>query len=83
MTFLGTPLIRCIVCVLVQLLKHDFQKTNKTPALFLVELLAESGLLTVPAGPDVIRWLPPLNVMEDQIMEALDIMRTVFENINR
>jgi len=61
---------------------EDFQKTNKTPALFLVELLAESGLLTVPAGPDVIRWLPPLNVMEDQIMEALDIMRTVFENIN-
>ena len=61
---------------------EGFQKTNKTPALFLVELLAESGLLTVPAGPDVIRWLPPLNVKEEQIMEALDIMRTVFEKIN-
>ncbi len=60
----------------------DFQKTNKTPALFLVELLAESGLLTVPAGPDVIRWLPPLIVKENEIMEALEIMRTVFEKIN-
>ena len=60
----------------------DFQKTNKTPALFLVELLVESGLLTVPAGPDVIRWLPPLIVKENEIMEALEIMRTVFEKIN-
>ncbi|MDE0569675.1 MAG: acetylornithine transaminase [Verrucomicrobiales bacterium] len=60
----------------------DFQKTNKTPALFLVELLAESGLLTVPAGSDVIRWLPPLIVKENEIMEALKIMRTVFEKIN-
>ena len=61
---------------------RDFQKTNKTPALFLVELLADSGLLTVPAGSDVIRWLPPLIVKENEIMEALEIMRTVFERIN-
>jgi len=60
----------------------DFQKNDKTPALFLVELLAESGLLTVPAGSDVIRWLPPLIVKENEIMEALGIMRTVFEEIN-
>ncbi|MDP6860705.1 MAG: acetylornithine transaminase [Verrucomicrobiales bacterium] len=60
----------------------NFQKTDKTPALFLVELLAESGLLTVPAGPDVVRWLPPLIVKENDIMEALGIMRTVFEEIN-
>jgi acetylornithine/succinyldiaminopimelate/putrescine aminotransferase len=33
----------------------------------------KNGLLTVPAGPSVIRWLPPLNVSEAEVDEAISI----------
>ncbi len=36
--------------------------------------LRENGLLTLPAGPDVIRLLPPLNVTEEELQEALAIL---------
>ena len=38
--------------------------------------LMAAGLLVVPAGADVIRWLPPLNVSRDEINQALEIMKT-------
>ena len=38
--------------------------------------LMAAGLLVVPAGPDVIRWLPPLNVSRDEIDQGLEIMKT-------
>jgi acetylornithine/N-succinyldiaminopimelate aminotransferase len=47
---------------------------GKTPALVVVSALTERGLLTVPAGPDTVRWLPPLNVTAVEIDEALAIM---------
>jgi acetylornithine aminotransferase len=34
----------------------------------------QNGLLTVPAGPTVIRWLPPLNVSRTEIDEAVSIL---------
>ena len=37
--------------------------------------LMAAGMLVVPAGPDVVRWLPPLNVSRDEIDQGLDIMR--------
>lgn len=39
--------------------------------------LMAAGLLVVPAGPDVIRWLPPLNVSRDEIDQGLEIMKTI------
>jgi len=33
-----------------------------------------NGLLSVPAGPSVIRWLPPLNVSRAEIDEAVSIL---------
>jgi len=48
---------------------------GRTPALELVMRLMENGLLTVPAGPDTLRLLPPLNVTDDEIDEALTILR--------
>jgi len=47
---------------------------GRTPALELVMHLMESGLLTVPAGPDTLRLLPPLNVTDAEIDEALNIL---------
>ncbi|MFM2170991.1 MAG: hypothetical protein RI957_1220 [Verrucomicrobiota bacterium] len=47
---------------------------GKTAAQVIVGKLMERGLLTVPAGPDVIRFLPPLNVSQEEIANALDIL---------
>ncbi|MFH1067845.1 MAG: aspartate aminotransferase family protein [bacterium] len=40
-----------------------------------VARLAEGGLMVVPAGEHVLRFLPPLNVSASEIDEALDVMQ--------
>ena len=47
----------------------------ETPALKVVKSLISKGLITVPAGPDTVRLLPPLNVTETEIDEALAILK--------
>lgn len=54
---------------------------GKTPALVVVNKLMERGLLVPPAGPNTIRLLPPLNVTEAEIDEALAIIRSVLEGL--
>ena len=48
----------------------------------LVKQLMEAGLLTVPAGPNIVRWLPPLNVTEAEIDKALEIMESGLTSSN-
>jgi acetylornithine/N-succinyldiaminopimelate aminotransferase len=48
-----------------------------TPALRLTLRLLKAGLLVVPAGEQVIRLLPPLNVASAECDEALRILRDV------
>lgn len=45
-----------------------------TEAKPLCDLLADMGLLALPAGEKVLRLLPPLNVKDSEIEEALDII---------
>jgi acetylornithine/succinyldiaminopimelate/putrescine aminotransferase len=45
-----------------------------TDAKPLCNILADMGLLTLPAGEKVVRLLPPLNVKDAEIEEALDII---------
>ena len=52
-----------------------------TAALHVVLKLMEAGLLTVPAGPDVVRWLPALNVSDEEIDEGLAIFKKVIGNL--
>jgi acetylornithine/succinyldiaminopimelate/putrescine aminotransferase len=47
---------------------------GKQPASVVVQALAENGLLTAPAGPRVVRWLPPLIVTREHIEAAVTIM---------
>lgn len=54
---------------------------GETPALRVVKALMEKGLLTVPAGPDTFRLLPPLNVTSAEIDEALAIVKSVLSQI--
>ncbi len=42
--------------------------------------LMDAGMLTVPAGPDTLRLLPPLNVTEQEIDDALTILKTVLDS---
>jgi len=50
---------------------------GSTPALTIAKTLLSEGLLLVPAGPETIRLLPPLNVTEPEIDEALAIIHKV------
>jgi acetylornithine/N-succinyldiaminopimelate aminotransferase len=52
-----------------------------TPALVVVNRLMENGLLVPPAGPNAIRLLPPLNVTDAEVDEALAILRRVLEEL--
>lgn len=50
---------------------------GSTPALTLVKDLMAEGLLLVPAGPETLRLLPPLNVTDSEVDEALAIIHRV------
>jgi acetylornithine/succinyldiaminopimelate/putrescine aminotransferase len=54
---------------------------GKTPALVVVNQLMERGLLVPPAGPNTFRLLPPLNVTDAEIDEALAIIHSVLEGL--
>lgn len=52
-----------------------------TPALHLCKSLMKNGLLTVPAGAETLRWLPPLNVTNSEVDEALSILKNTLESL--
>ena len=55
----------------------------KVPGGDAVDALREGGLITVPAGGDAVRLLPPLNVTDAELEEALRILDGVFSNFQR
>lgn len=55
---------------------------GQTAALALVLELTEKGLLTVPAGADTLRWLPPLNVTEEQVDKALQLLHDTLQQLS-
>jgi acetylornithine/N-succinyldiaminopimelate aminotransferase len=57
--------------------RDDFKNSGKLPSIWLVQKLMDAGLLTVAAGPKVIRWLPPMNTTDAEVREGLRIMREV------
>jgi acetylornithine/N-succinyldiaminopimelate aminotransferase len=54
---------------------------GKTAANLVVIGSMQNGLLTVPAGPSVLRWLPPLNVSRAEIDEAVSILAKTLDEI--
>ncbi|MFK7909519.1 MAG: aspartate aminotransferase family protein [Akkermansiaceae bacterium] len=54
---------------------------DSTPALYLCQALMAAGLLTVPAGPETLRLLPPLNVTENDIQKALRIIKNTLDSL--
>jgi acetylornithine aminotransferase/acetylornithine/N-succinyldiaminopimelate aminotransferase len=50
---------------------------NKTQAVRFANLLHAAGLLTIPAGGQILRLLPPLNLRPPEAQEGLAIIETV------
>ena len=50
---------------------------NKTQAVRFVNLLHAAGLLVIPAGAQVLRFLPPLNLRQSDAAEGLKIFESV------
>jgi acetylornithine aminotransferase/acetylornithine/N-succinyldiaminopimelate aminotransferase len=50
---------------------------NKTQTARFANLLHAAGLLTIPAGPQILRLLPPLNLRPPEAQEGLAIIETV------
>ena len=55
----------------------QFKDIEGPASIFMVKKLMAAGLLTIPSGTDVVRWLPPLNVSLDEIDAAFGLMESV------
>lgn len=56
-----------------------YSESGSTAAAFLVGHLMRQGLITIPAGKDVIRLLPPLNLAQSEATEALSIIKDTLD----
>jgi acetylornithine/succinyldiaminopimelate/putrescine aminotransferase len=56
-------------------------EATQTPAVRLAHLLHAAGLLTIPAGGQVLRLLPPLNLRPAEAREGLGIIQTVCQGL--
>jgi len=54
---------------------------SKSPAVRLVNLLHEAGLLAIPSGTHVVRLLPPLNLHQTEADEGVKIIESVLTNL--
>ncbi len=62
----------------------SFNVPAETPAsIHLCKALMDAGLLTVPAGPETLRWLPPLNVTDTEVDEALRILKNTLDSLTK
>ena len=61
--------------------RDDFKASGKLPSIWIVKQLMDAGLLTVAAGPKVVRWLAPMNTTEAEARAGLKIMREVLGRI--
>ncbi len=52
---------------------------QRSPSLQVVSRLQQAGLLSVPSGTHVVRWLPPLNVSGVQVEQAVSILASVLK----
>jgi acetylornithine aminotransferase/acetylornithine/N-succinyldiaminopimelate aminotransferase len=58
-----------------------FAASDKTPALQFVNRLHAAGVLTVPAGNQIVRLLPPLNLSTQEAGEGIHIIEEVVKSL--
>jgi acetylornithine/N-succinyldiaminopimelate aminotransferase len=60
----------------------QLQENSPVSSIDIVKAAMDKGLLLVPAGPAVVRFVPPLIVSAPEVDEALAILGTVFQGIS-
>jgi acetylornithine/N-succinyldiaminopimelate aminotransferase len=58
-----------------------FSQSPKTPSLQFVNRMHEAGVLTIPAGNQVIRFLPPLNLSRSEAEEGVAAIETLVKQL--
>ena len=58
-----------------------FAKSDKTAALQFVNRLHEAGVLTIPAGTQIVRLLPPLNLKPQEAGEGISKIEEVIKSL--
>ncbi len=58
-----------------------FANSDKTASIQFINRLHDAGVLTVPSGAQVVRFLPPLNLSREQAEEGLAIIRRVVKEL--
>ena len=61
--------------------QEAFRASGKTPSLYVVSEAMKKGMLTVPAGETVVRWLPRLDVPDKEVDEALSLFKNVLDSL--
>lgn len=54
---------------------------GKVPSIFLAQKLLDAGMMVTPAGPNVVRWLSPLNITAEQAEEGLGLFKSVLDQV--
>ena len=61
-------------------LASPFPKTERVPSLEVVVRCMNAGLLLIPSGEQVVRFLPPLNITRSEIEEAVEKFARVLQS---
>jgi len=56
---------------------------GKTPSLLMANRLHDAGLLAIPAGRQVLRLLPPLNLSRPEAEQGIQIIESVVDKLSR
>jgi acetylornithine/succinyldiaminopimelate/putrescine aminotransferase len=58
-----------------------FSQSQKSHSIQFVNRLHEAGILTIPAGNQVIRLLPPLNLSRREAEEGVKVIESVIKQL--
>lgn len=57
------------------------KSVGKLPSIYLAQKLLDAGMMVTPAGPNVVRWLSPLNITEAHATEGLRLFKSVLDQV--
>jgi acetylornithine/succinyldiaminopimelate/putrescine aminotransferase len=55
--------------------------SGKIVSIFVAKALLDAGMMVVPAGPKVVRWLPPMNLTSAQAAEGLALFKVTLDQL--
>lgn len=61
--------------------KADVTASGKIVSIYIAKALLDAGMMVVPAGAKVVRWLPPMNLTEAQAQEGLALFKSVLDQV--